>query len=191
MQEETHNGVRYFVRFIHNRDVLELVKIETSQDFCSTEEELRKVKQRRDVVGMVLEIVNKASQLKVIGFAFYELHNKHNRLIRFVIHHEYRRRGWGRQLMEKLVARLSPAKRNRLVVEVRESNLEAQLFLKAVGFKGVSVTREYFSDTKEDAFVMVYQVGNSALAMATAAVVQDDDDSGGDDYDVYVNEGAD
>jgi ribosomal-protein-alanine N-acetyltransferase len=184
MIEKIHNGVRYFVRFIHERDIPMMVKIETSQDYCCAEEELRKIKRKRDVIGMVVEVADKANRLKLIGFAFYRLHENYNQLIRFVIHHEYRRQGWGRLLMEGLFARLSSQRRNCLVVHVRETDLDAQLFLRAMGFKAVKVLREYFKDTKEAAYKMEYWLDGEATGVAAVAEVDDD-------FDVYLNEGAD
>lgn len=175
MKELVHNGFRCFVRFIQYRDIPETVIIETSQDYCCTEDELRKINRKRDVIGMVVEVVDKASRLKVIGFAFYRLHESYNQLIRFVIHHEYRRQGWGRLLMGGLLTRLSPRKRSRLVVHVRETDLDAQFFLQAMGFRAVRVLREYFQDTNEAAYQMEYWVDGEPIK-ALAEIVLDDED---------------
>ena len=40
------------------------------------------------------------------------------------------------------------------MLEVRESNLAAQLFFKKMGFKAVLVLRSHYDDTDEDAYVM-------------------------------------
>ena len=60
--------------------------------------------------------------------------------------------------MLKLIGKLAPQKRIKVVAELRESNLFAQLFLKAIGFKAVEVLRSYFEDTDEDAYVMEYKL---------------------------------
>ena len=37
-------------------------------------------------------------------------------------------------------------------------NLDAQLFLRACGFKAVGINREFYPDTGEDAFVFEYRI---------------------------------
>ena len=60
-------------------------------------------------------------------------------------------------MMERLIAKLSYQRRNRIVVEVRETNLAAQLFFRELGFRAVDILRDYYtSDTgKEDAYLMI------------------------------------
>ncbi len=41
---------------------------------------------------------------------------------------------------------------------MRESNLQAQLFFKKMGFKAVLVIRSHYDDTEEDAYVMRFSV---------------------------------
>ena len=48
-------------------------------------------------------------------------------------------------------------KQNRIVVEVRETNLAVQLFFRDAGFRAVSVLRNHYEETPEDAYVMEYQ----------------------------------
>ena len=67
------------------------------------------------------------------------------------------RQGIGTALVDKLVSKLSPHRRNRIVLEVRETNLEAQLFFKSLGFRAISVLRDYYDDTVEDAYLMQFR----------------------------------
>jgi len=43
------------------------------------------------------------------------------------------------------------------MLEVRETNLDAQLFFRRMGFRAVSVLRDFYDDTVEDAYVMQYR----------------------------------
>ena len=43
------------------------------------------------------------------------------------------------------------------MLEVRETNLAAQLFFRGQGFRAVSVLREFYDDTPEDAYLMQYR----------------------------------
>jgi ribosomal-protein-alanine N-acetyltransferase len=40
---------------------------------------------------------------------------------------------------------------------VRETNLSAQLFFRSLGFRAVSVLRDFYEDTTEDAYLMQYR----------------------------------
>mgnify|MGYP000694573899 CR=1 FL=1 len=51
----------------------------------------------------------------------------------------------------------SAQRRSRVTLEVRETNLPAQLFFRNVGFRAVSVLRCYYHDTPEDAYLMQYR----------------------------------
>jgi len=49
------------------------------------------------------------------------------------------------------------------VLEVRETNLAAQLFFKNQGFRAVTVLRDYYDDTPEDAYIMQFRCRESAV----------------------------
>ena len=70
------------------------------------------------------------------------------------------------QMVNKLIGKLSRQRRNRIVLEIRETNLAAQMFFKNLNFRAVSVLRDYYDDTVEDAYVMQYRYKseNSPLA---------------------------
>lgn len=96
---------------------------------------------------------------KVVGFMIYELHKTKLRILNLAVHPEHRRIGVGIQLAEHLVRKLSSHRRTRLVVEVRETNLDAQLFFREAEFRATSVSRQFYADSDEDAFVMEYRLG--------------------------------
>jgi ribosomal-protein-alanine N-acetyltransferase len=54
----------------------------------------------------------------------------------------------------KLVGKLSAQRRTRIVLEVRETNLDAQIFFRSQGFRAVNVLRDFYEDTTEDAYLM-------------------------------------
>jgi len=75
----------------------------------------------------------------------------------FAVAKRYRRLGVGSQMIAKLISKLSPQRRNRLLLEVRETNLPAQLFFRSNGFRAVAVVRNFYDDTPEDAYAMQYR----------------------------------
>ena len=76
---------------------------------------------------------------------------------------EFCRRGVGRQMIAKLVGKLSNQRRNRIALYVRETNLQAQLFFRVLGFRAMEVVREHYPDTGEDAYSMQYHLDESMI----------------------------
>ena len=62
----------------------------------------------------------------------------------------------------KLISKLSSHRRTRITLEVRETNLPAQLFFRAQGFRALRVLRGYYEDSGEDAFLMQYHLAGDA-----------------------------
>ena len=60
-------------------------------------------------------------------------------------------------MIAKLVSKLSHQRRNRITLEVRETNLEAQLFFRDHNFRATLVLHNFYDDTPEDAYLMEYQ----------------------------------
>ena len=64
-------------------------------------------------------------------------------------------------MVEKLIDKLSQQRRKEILLEVRETNLSAQLFFKEQGFRAVRVLRNHYDDTAEDAYVMRYRLSDA------------------------------
>jgi ribosomal-protein-alanine N-acetyltransferase len=103
----------------------------------------------------------------VVAFMIYELHRSRLHVLNFAVARSHRRLGIGTRMMEKLIGKLTPERRNRLVLEVRETNLPAQLFFRSLGFRAISVLKDFYQDTTEDAYLMHYV---STAAVAAEAV---------------------
>jgi ribosomal-protein-alanine N-acetyltransferase len=88
----------------------------------------------------------------------YELHKNRIHILSFAVHPDYRRQGIGRAMVDKLISKLAYQRRSRIVLEVRETNLDAQLFFRQLGFRATSVLRSFYEDTPEDAFLMQYRM---------------------------------
>ncbi len=145
--------LRVHIRWMIRRDMPDVLRIEqASSDYPWCEEEFLRCLRQRNCIGMVAE-----QGEKVIGFMIYELHKAKLHILNFAVHPEHRRSGVGTQMAEKLVSKLSSHRRTRIMIDVRETNLEAQLFFRSVGFRGVGVAREFYGDSGEDAFVMEYR----------------------------------
>jgi [ribosomal protein S18]-alanine N-acetyltransferase len=145
--------VRVHIRWMIRRDMPEVMAIEAeSFEFPWLDEDFVRCLRQRNCIGMVAEHDD-----RVVGFMIYELHKTRIHVLNFAVADGYRRRGVGSQMLAKLSAKLSAQRRSRIVLEVRETNLSAQLFFRENGFRAVSVLHSYYADTPEDAYLMQYR----------------------------------
>jgi ribosomal-protein-alanine N-acetyltransferase len=148
------------IRWMIRRDMAEVLAIEEqSFEFPWQEDDFVRCLRQRNCIGMVAE-----ANERIVGFMVYELHKHRLHVLNFAVHESVRRRGVGSQMVKKLVSKLSHDRRSRIVLEIRETNLPAQLFFRAVGFRAVSVLRQFYEDTPEDAYVMQYRISAAAAA---------------------------
>ena len=74
-------------------------------------------------------------------------------LFNLAVHPKYRRTGIGRSLLERLVGKLSPQRRNSITFVIRESNIAGQHFLSACGFKATTIImRRWLFPRSDDRF---------------------------------------
>ncbi len=153
MNPQQQEQLRIHIRWMIRRDMPEVLQIEFDGfEFPWSEEDFIRCLRQRNCIGMVAE-----HEDRVIGFMIYELHRSRLHLLNFAVAAEYRRRRVGSQMLAKLLAKLSAQRRTRIALEVRETNLPAQLFFRSEGFRAVSVLRDFYEDTTEDAYLMQYR----------------------------------
>lgn len=141
------------IRWMIRRDMPAVVGIEElSFEFPWSEDDFIRCLRQRNCIGMVAECDD-----RVVGFMIYELHKNRLHVLNFAVIPSARRGGVGRAMVAKLLGKLSQERRNRVMLEVRETNLEAQLFFKSIGFKAVSVLRDFYEDSDEDAYLMQFR----------------------------------
>jgi ribosomal-protein-alanine N-acetyltransferase len=144
------------------RDMVEVLQIENrSFEFSWSEDDFIRCLRQRNCIGMIAE-----HNERVVGFMIYELHRNRLHVLNFAVHPDFRRRNVGTQMLKKLVTKLSPQRRSRIMLEVRETNLEAQLFFRDLGFRAVSVLRDFYEDTTEDAYLMQFRYTAAAAEVA-------------------------
>ena len=141
---------RMHVRWMIRRDMNEVLGIEQEAfEFPWSDEDFTRCLRQRNCIGMVAEIAD-----SVVAFMIYELHRSRLHMLNVAVARSHRRLGIGTQMMRKLAGKLSPDRRDRIVLEVRERNLPAQLFLRTQGFRAVTVLKDFYQDTTEDAYLM-------------------------------------
>lgn len=147
------NQAPVHIRWMIRRDMAEVLQIEDrSFEFSWSEEDFIRCLRQRNCIGMIAE-----HNERVVGFMIYELHRNRLHVLNFAVHPDFRRRGVGLQMVRKLMSKLSPQRRSRIMLEVRETNLDAQLFFRDLGFRAVSLLRDFYEDTTEDAYLMQFR----------------------------------
>lgn len=149
--------LRIHLRWMIRRDMPEVMQIEQgSHDHPWEEEDFFRRLRQRNCIGMVAELGE-----PVVGFMLYELHESRLHLLNFAVHPRFRRRHIGAQMVARLVRKLSARSRRLMTVEVRETNLIAQIFFRDAGFRAVRVIHERFEDTGEAAYFLQYRYTES------------------------------
>ena len=147
------------IRWMIRRDMPEVLDIETRNfEFSWTEEDFIRCLRQRNCIGMVAEYDE-----RVVGFMVYELHKNRLHILNFAVSPDFQRQGVGTAMVRKLIGKLSPQRRNRILLEIRETNLGAQLFFRDEGFRAISVLRDFYDDTVEDAYLMQYRYRHSDM----------------------------
>ena len=153
--------LRVHIRWMIRRDMPEVLDIERACfEFPWFEEDFIRCLRQRNCIGMVAEHAE-----QVVGFMIYELHKSRLHILNFAVSDGLRRRGVGSQMIEKLVGKLSSQRRTEISLEVRETNLPAQVFFRQSGFRATNVLREFYDDSPEDAYVMQYRYDGDEASM--------------------------
>jgi ribosomal-protein-alanine N-acetyltransferase len=154
MNVQGNERLRVHIRWMIRRDMPEVLQIEkASFEFPWFEDDFIRCLRQRNCIGMVAE-----QGERVVGFMIYELHKSRLHVLNFAVAPEFRRLAVGSQMIEKLVSKLSSQRRTRISLEVRETNLAAQLFFREAGFRATAVLRDFYDDSTEDAYVMQYHL---------------------------------
>lgn len=127
------------IRWLIRKDMQEVLTIERkSFDYPRSEEELCSLLRQRHCIGMVCE----DTEERIPGFMMYELHRDRIKLVDIAVDPEFRLRGIGTQMIEKLVQKLQMQRRTEVEIFVPGDNLPAQLFLRANDFRAISSSQE-------------------------------------------------
>jgi len=92
---------------------------------------------------------------EVIGYGGFWLAAKEIHITNVAVHPAYRRQGYGSMILEHLLNAAVCRHAIMATLEVRETNLDAVSLYKKFGFRPVAIQREYYSDSGEDAIVML------------------------------------
>lgn len=116
-----------------------------------TAKEVRQFMNRTDHIPKVILRNN-----KVVGYVFYVLHQRVVEIRQLAVDPEYRRQGLGKQLVQHLLQALPSLRRRVVAIEVPEHHLEAQVFLRDLGFRWFRTLRK---GTTTEAYLMKFIQG--------------------------------
>lgn len=127
------NG-RVHIRWMIRRDEKELMQIEEHNPNGWAMDEFLKCLRERNCIGMVAEINE-----RVVGHMVYLMQKHSLALLNIAVHPDYRRRGIGMAMLNKLVGKLSAHRRTAVTIEVGDDRLDLHLWLKASGFNAYRI----------------------------------------------------
>ncbi len=131
--------IRWFIK----RDLPEALAIEGDLSHPWSEADFYKALTARNIYGFVTE------SGPVHGYFLYEIHKNRLNILNMAVRLSMRRQGLGSAMIAKMKRKLQDGKREILTAEVRETNLEAQQFLRSQGFLATRVLRDYYSGNED------------------------------------------
>ncbi len=142
------------IRWMIRCDMPEVTEIEDRCfEFAWDEDDFVCCLRQRNCIGMVAEY-----QERIVGFMIYELRKYQLHVLNFAVDHSWRRYYIGSQMVQSLIDKLSPRRFQEITIEIRESNLPAQIFFRSQRFRATCVWRGYHFDINEDVYRMRYDI---------------------------------
>ena len=81
-------------------------------------------------------------------------------ILNIAVHSDFRKIGLGEMLMRDCLNFSTEHGLKLAILEVRVSNTSAIKLYEKIGFKTLRIRKKYYSDTGEDAYVMMYELGS-------------------------------
>ena len=143
------------VRALHHVDLQEVLRIE-QECFPSawTSTEFQRFLAMDGVRAFVV-----AYRRLTCGFCVIELESQRLRVLNLAVDPVFRRRGVALFLLGKIEALAKAQGRSRIELEVRETNLAAQLLYRKAGYRAVEILREHYGN--EDGYLMRRELPSS------------------------------
>jgi ribosomal-protein-alanine N-acetyltransferase len=143
------------VRWMVRRDFAQVLAIEESCfEFPWTEKEFLQCLREPNCLGLVAE-----HEDRVVGFVIYETPKNRILVTNIATDPAFQRHSIARQMIQKLVTKMLYQQRHKIVIEIRETNLPALLCFRSLGFRAMTVLKNFFEDQSEDAYVLQYRLG--------------------------------
>lgn len=137
------------------KDISKIIEIENMSQFDPwSSKQLTNELNKRNTIGITATSMDKNGNEEILGYIVYQLNKNFFQIERIAVHNNYRKKGIGKKLIQKLISKLTEDRRNFIDIIVRENNLYGQLFLRSQSFKALKILRNQFEDTGEDGYLM-------------------------------------
>ena len=154
------------VRWMVRRDFAQVLEIEQACfEFPWTEEEFLQCLHQPNCLGMVAE-----HEGHVVGFVVYETPKNRLLITNIATSPDFQRHGIARKIIQKLIVKMVYQKRQKIAIEIRETNLPALVCFRALGFRAATVHKNFYENQSEDAYVLQYRLGNDYFPSAATPV---------------------
>ena len=141
------------IRWLIRRDMPDVTSIEAqSYDCLMGEDGMVDFQRSRNAIGMVAEV-----DRQVVGFMLYELHKGHIRVVRLCVAKVCRNKGAGSAMIQRLIDKLAQQQRTDIVIEVPESAVTAQVWLRKREFRCIGTQANHY-DNGEAMYLMRYSL---------------------------------
>lgn len=104
---------------------------------------------------------------RVVGYLFARPAADEGEILNVAVHRGSRRRGIGKRLVLAALEVLRGAGVERVILEVRESNVAARAFYRELGFRKLGSRPRYYRNPPEDAVILVLDVACSDGSQGT------------------------
>lgn len=143
------------IRWLLRQDMPAMLAIErVSFEFPWSEQDFLETLWVRGVIGNVLTSSEQPGS-DIRAFMIYQLKQGGIELLRLAVDPHFCREGYGRRMVGKLTSKLSAVRRTWIAANVRASNLDAQLFFAAHGFRCIAIVQD---ETDEDLYRFRYDL---------------------------------
>lgn len=141
------------VRWMIKRDIEDILKIE---NHCFAYpwniKDFSKILSKSECVGHVVE-----QKEKIIGYYVDAVAKSKLEILNLAVHPDFRRMGVGTLMVDNIKSRLSRLRFKYVSCNIREYNLDAQLFFKKNKFKYIKTFKNFYEETNEDSYLMSYR----------------------------------
>jgi len=151
--------VEVAVRFMEKGDISQISAIE-NRSFPSPWAEHAFLNELQNKFAVYFVAIHED---KLIGYAGMWLFSGEAHVTTIAVHPDFRGRGLGKMLMNTLIDYAKKQGADTMVLEVRPSNIPALNLYKGLGFRNIGWRKNYYIETREDALVMMRNIGPENL----------------------------
>ena len=109
----------------------------------------------KQACNFTLKTVARDNEQKVIGYIICRLVDKELHILRIAVKPNWRGHGLAARLLDRAFGKAAKSGARNAYLEVRPSNKSAIALYRRQGFRLMGKKREYYTDTREDALVLM------------------------------------